>query len=382
MKELAIYVHLPFCVQKCLYCDFLSGPTHLSLIDEYIEKLTIEMQQHKEFVQKYKIRSIFLGGGTPSILNVIQIEKVMNALYDIIGNQLLENAEITIESNPGTLTEEKLKKYLELGINRISMGLQSTHNDELKNLGRIHSYEDFLDGFQKARNAGFKNINIDLMSGLPEQTLEKYETTLNRIIALNPEHISAYSLIVEEGTKFYEKYGTEEGMKKLPDEETDRLMYQRTKEILSQAGYQRYEISNYAKKGYESRHNISYWIGIDYIGFGLGSSSYFQKKRYHNEENMKYYLQKLSQNENVMNLDEELTLQDQMEEFMILGLRMIKGISKTEFEARFQKDVLSVYGGPIQKLLQLNLLEENGDYLCLTEQGIDVSNEIFTMFLD
>lgn len=382
MKELAIYVHLPFCVQKCLYCDFLSGPTHLSLIDEYIEKLTIEMQQHKEFVQKYKIRSIFLGGGTPSILNVIQIEKVMNALYDIIGNQLLENAEITIESNPGTLTEEKLKKYLELGINRISMGLQSTHNDELKNLGRIHSYEDFLDGFQKARNAGFKNINIDLMSGLPEQTLEKYETTLNRIIALNPEHISAYSLIVEEGTKFYEKYGTEEGMKKLPDEDTDRLMYQRTKEILSQAGYQRYEISNYAKEGYESRHNISYWTGIDYIGFGLGSSSYFQKKRYHNEENMKYYLQKLSQNENVMNLDEELTLQDQMEEFMILGLRMIKGISKTEFEARFQKDVLSVYGGPIQKLLQLNLLEENGDYLCLTEQGIDVSNEIFTMFLD
>lgn len=382
MKELAIYVHLPFCVQKCLYCDFLSGPTHLSLIDEYIEKLTIEMQQHKEFVQKYKIRSIFLGGGTPSILNVIQIEKVMNALYDIIGNQLLENAEITIESNPGTLTEEKLKKYLELGINRISMGLQSTHNDELKNLGRIHSYEDFLDGFQKARNAGFKNINIDLMSGLPEQTLEKYETTLNRIIALNPEHISAYSLIVEEGTKFYEKYGTEEGMKKLPDEDTDRLMYQRTKEILSQAGYQRYEISNYAKEGYESRHNISYWIGIDYIGFGLGSSSYFQKKRYHNEENMKYYLQKLSQNENVMNLDEELTLQDQMEEFMILGLRMIKGISKTEFEERFQKDVLSVYGGAIQKLLQLNLLEENGDYLCLTEQGIDVSNEIFTMFLD
>ncbi len=382
MKELAIYVHLPFCVQKCLYCDFLSGPTHLSLIDEYIEKLTIEMQQHKEFVQKYKIRSIFLGGGTPSILNVMQIEKVMNALYDIIGNQLLENAEITIESNPGTLTDEKLKKYLELGINRISMGLQSTHNDELRNLGRIHSYEDFLDGFQKARNAGFKNINIDLMSGLPEQTLEKYETTLNRIIALNPEHISAYSLIVEEGTKFYEKYGTEEGMKKLPDEDTDRLMYQRTKEILSQAGYQRYEISNYAKEGYESRHNISYWIGIDYIGFGLGSSSYFQKKRYHNEENMKYYLQKLSQNENVMNLDEELTLQDQMEEFMILGLRMIKGISKTEFEERFQKDVLSVYGGSIQKLLQLNLLEENGDYLCLTEQGIDVSNEIFTMFLD
>lgn len=382
MKELAIYVHLPFCVQKCLYCDFLSGPTHLSLIDEYIEKLTIEMQQHKELVRQYKIRSIFLGGGTPSILNVIQIEKVMNALYDIIGNPLLENAEITIESNPGTLTDEKLKKYLELGINRISMGLQSTHNDELKNLGRIHSYEDFLDGFQKARNAGFKNINVDLMSGLPEQTLEKYETTLNRMIALNPEHISAYSLIVEEGTKFYEKYGTEEGMKKLPDEDTDRLMYQRTKEILSQAGYQRYEISNYAKKGYESRHNISYWIGIDYIGFGLGASSYFQKKRYHNEENMKYYLQKLSQNENIMNLDEELTLREQMEEFMILGLRMIKGISKTEFEKRFQKDIRSVYGGTIQKLLQLNLLEENGDYLCLTEQGIDVSNEIFTMFLD
>lgn len=382
MKELAVYVHIPFCVQKCRYCDFLSGPRHLDKIDQYLDMLIIEISQYRELIKEYQVRSIFLGGGTPSILNENQIRRVMCALWDVIGEQVMKDVEVTIESNPGTLTEEKLKTYRELGINRISMGLQSTFNDELKNLGRIHTYEEFLEGYRLARKAGFQNINIDLMSGLPNQSLEKWETTLARIIELNPEHISAYSLIIEEGTNFYEQYGTEEGEKALPDEELDRLMYQKTKELLSAAGYERYEISNYAKPGYESRHNCSYWTGIDYLGVGLGASSLIQKNRYRNEENMECYLKTLVQNKVVRQLEETLDKQSEIEEYMILGLRMMKGVSKSEFFKRFGETMDMKYGEVLAQLKSLELITEEDDFVCLTEKGIDVSNEIFTMFME
>lgn len=382
MKELAVYVHIPFCVQKCRYCDFLSGPRHLDKIDQYLDMLIIEISQYRELIKEYQVRSIFLGGGTPSILNENQIRRVMCALWDVIGEQVMKDVEVTIESNPGTLTEEKLKTYRELGINRISMGLQSTFNDELKNLGRIHTYEEFLEGYRLARKAGFQNINIDLMSGLPNQSLEKWETTLARIIELNPEHISAYSLIIEEGTKFYDQYGTEEGEKALPDEELDRLMYQKTKELLSAAGYERYEISNYAKPGYESRHNCSYWTGIDYLGVGLGASSLIQKNRYRNEENMECYFKTLVQNKVVRQLEETLDKQSEIEEYMILGLRMMKGVSKSEFFKRFGETMDMKYGEVLAQLKSLELITEKDDFLCLTENGINVSNEIFTMFME
>lgn len=381
MKELAIYVHIPFCVQKCRYCDFLSGPAHLDKMDEYINMLLVEMEQYGELVKAYKIRSIFLGGGTPSILSVHQIKRVMGGLQKLVGDRMIPDAEVTIESNPGTLTEEKLRAYLESGINRISMGLQSTFDEELKNLGRIHTFEGFLEGYSLARKAGFKNINVDLMSGLPNQTLHKWETTLKRVIALEPEHISAYGLIIEEGTEFEKVYGTEAGEMELPGEELDRLMYQRTKETLKEAGYERYEISNYAKPGFESRHNCTYWTGVSYLGIGLGASSLLRKKRYRNEENMRYYLEKLSENKTVKNLEEELDKADEMEEFMILGLRMMKGVQKKEFEKRFGQTVEAVYGEAIEKLIQLKMLAETGDRLYLTEQGINVSNEVFTNFL-
>ncbi len=382
MKELAIYVHIPFCVQKCRYCDFLSGPRHLNKIDEYLDMLLIEISQYKDLIKEYQVRSIFIGGGTPSILNANQISRVMSALWDVIGDRVMENIEVTIESNPGTLTKEKLKAYQELGINRISMGLQSTFNDELKNLGRIHTYEEFLEGYRLARKAGFQNINIDLMSGLPTQSLEKWETTLSRIIELNPEHISAYSLIIEEGTNFYEQYGTEEGEKELPSEELDRLMYQKTKELLLEAGYKKYEISNYAKPGYESRHNCSYWTGIDYVGIGLGASSLIQKNRYRNEENMECYLKMLVQNKSVRQLEETLDRQSEIEEYMILGLRMMKGVSKTEFFNRFGETMDKKYGEILSRLKELQLIVEKEDFVSLTEKGIDVSNEIFTMFME
>lgn len=381
MKELSIYIHIPFCVQKCLYCDFLSGPSYYKKADSYIAMLVKEMEQYKERIKGYQVKSIFLGGGTPSILTPEQIEKVMSATYGMMDGHILPEAEITIEANPGTLTKDKLEMYRKLGINRLSIGLQSTWDDELKMLGRIHNYEEFLEGYHLARSLDFQNINIDLMSGLPKQTLEKWEMTLERIIQLKPEHISAYSLIIEEGTHFYEVYGTEKGEKLLPDEELDRLMYERTKELLKNAGYNRYEISNYAKPGMESRHNSSYWTGIDYLGIGLGSSSLLNKKRYRNEENMECYLERVEKDETVQYLEEVLTPQSEMEEFMILGLRMMKGVSRKSFDQKFGKPLEEVYGEEIQKLIQLNLVDEREGYLFLTDGGIDVSNEVFTMFL-
>lgn len=381
MKELALYVHVPFCVQKCLYCDFLSGPKNLDKIDCYIEALEKEIESQKELIGAYKVRSIFLGGGTPSILKPEQITKVMNALYGVAKEALLPNAEITIESNPGTLDKEKLETYRKLGINRISMGLQSTHNDELKALGRIHTYEEFLEGFALARKAGFDNINIDLMSGLPHQTPERYEETLKRVIALEPEHISAYSLIIEEGTRFYDLYATQKGAQLLPDEEQDRFMYHKTKELLDDAGYHRYEISNYARPGKESLHNKSYWTGIDYLGLGLGASSLIENKRYRNEENMTYYLSKVQQDQSVMNLEEVLSLEDRMEEFMILGLRLTKGISLARFQERFGHAVTNLYEDEIKRLTKLGMLNIENGYLSLTESGVDVSNEVLVHFL-
>lgn len=381
MRELSIYVHIPFCVQKCLYCDFLSGPKYFKRADDYIEMLTAEMEQYTELIKNYQVRSIFFGGGTPSILNSLQIEKIMTGLKKLIGDRLLPEAEITIECNPGTLTKEKLETYYKAGINRLSIGLQSTWDDELKMLGRIHTYEEFLEGYQLAREAGFQNVNIDLMSGLPNQTMEKWEMTLQRIIDLKPEHISAYSLIIEEGTEFYEHYGTEKGEELLPDEELDRLMYERTKEMLRNSGYHRYEISNYAKAGMESRHNSSYWTGIEYLGIGLGASSLIENRRYRNEENMECYLEKIKHGETVQNLEEVLNEKSKMEEFMVLGLRMMKGVKRTDFKDRFGTDMEQIYGKEISKLKTLNLLEEKEESLFLTDKGIDVSNEVFTMFL-
>lgn len=381
MKELALYVHIPFCVQKCLYCDFLSGPKNLDKIDIYIEALAKEMESHKKLIGTYQVRSIFVGGGTPSILNSEQITKVMQALYAAAKDVLLPTAEITIESNPGTLTKEKLETYRMLGINRISMGLQSTHNDELKALGRIHTYEEFLKGYALARKAGFDNINIDLMSGLPNQTPERFEETLNRIVALEPEHISAYSLIIEEGTRFYDLYATEKGSRLLPDEEQDRYMYHKTKEMLEGAGYHRYEISNYAKDGKESLHNLSYWTGIDYLGLGLGASSLIQNKRYRNEENMTYYIENLSEDKTVMNLEEVLSREDQMEEFMILGLRRTSGVSLTEFQKRFGEYLCDYYKKEIDYLTNLGMITIHDGFLFLTDKAIDVSNEVLTYFL-
>lgn len=393
--ELSIYVHIPFCVQKCLYCDFLSGPASKEKIDRYIEALCKEISWYHSIFRKHTIRSVFLGGGTPSILDAGQIEKLMSTIAEQaeLNIKAEMQPEITMEANPGTLTKEKLETCWKSGINRLSIGLQSADNEELKRLGRIHTYEEFLHSYFLARETGFQNINIDLMSGLPGQSMETFLETLLKVLELKPEHISAYSLIVEEGTPFYKIYGEGKGEDMLPDDELDRAMYHKTRALLYENGYEQYEISNYAKPGLESRHNISYWKSIPYLGLGLGASSLYEHKRFHNKSSMEDYLTFVEQTDSVKimtetefampgaYIEESLTVNAEMDEFMILGLRMIQGVSYTEFKQRFGKTIKEIYPKQLKRFLEEKLLIESEDRLMLTDRGIDVSNQVFMEFL-
>ena len=383
-KELELYIHIPFCVKKCAYCDFLSGPQDEETIEEYLTSLLEEIQAHglkKEFVSNYEITSIFIGGGTPSVLAEPQIKQVMETLHDVF--QIKQDAEITIEANPGTVTKEKLETYHNCGINRISFGLQSTNNDELKLLGRIHTYEEFLESFRLARECGFDNINVDLISAIPKQTVVSWEETLKSVIELNPEHISAYSLIVEDGTPFAKVYGEGcPGEKDLPSEEEERKIYYRTEELLKEAGYHRYEISNYAKEGKECRHNLGYWERKEYLGIGLGSASLINNVRYSNTSDLSRYI-KCAKHPDIIQEDiQVLSTQEQMEEFMFLGLRKMEGVSEREFDECFGVGIDEVYDKQLKKLIIEDLLERKDGWIRLTERGIDVSNYVFAEFME
>lgn len=387
-QELGLYIHIPFCVKKCDYCDFLSAPASEELKENYIQALLAEIHSYKGSVEDYTIPTIFIGGGTPSAIRSSYIVDLMKAIQEVFPIDQ-EHLEATIEVNPGNVTKEKLLAYKNAGINRLSFGLQSVNNKELKMLGRIHTYEQFVNNFELARELGFLNINIDLMSALPGQTLESWENTLTTIIALEPEHISAYGLIIEEGTPFFYTYG--EGaiyQKELPDEDTDRLLYHRTKALLRESGYHRYEISNYAKPGLECRHNISYWIGTQYLGLGLGASSLYQGKRFQNVQEVKTYINLCKENSRSDILPYELrneiqnrTVQDQMEEFMYLGLRLTAGIRMEEFLRRFGRDIKEIYQEEINHLVANHLIKIEGDQLALTDYGIDISNYVLSRFL-
>lgn len=377
-KELELYIHIPFCARKCAYCDFLSFAAPERVYQEYVEKLMEEIYGQSADFQDYVVSSIFLGGGTPSILPAELVEALFVVLYDCF--DIARDAEITIEANPGTLTMEKLQTYRRCGIDRLSIGLQSADDEELRTLGRIHCYDDFLKSFQRARQAGFTNINVDLMSALPGQSVQSWKNTLRKVMMLKPEHISAYSLIIEEGTPFYERY--HEDQSTFPDEDMDRDMYHLTKELMAAQGYQRYEISNYAKPGYECRHNIGYWTGVDYLGLGLGASSYTHGFRYHNVTDLDEYLSlDLSQAGAAARDIQELSLKDKMEEFMFLGLRLMKGVSGSEFFQRFGVNMWNVYGEVFARLKAQGLIEEQLPKVRLTEMGIDVSNAVLCEFL-
>lgn len=379
-KPLGLYIHIPFCVQKCKYCDFLSAPADDTTKKRYVDALCKEITGYKELTKEYELATIYFGGGTPSVLDASFIEQILDAVKKSFTVDMA--AEVTLEVNPGTASFDKLKHYKEIGINRLSIGVQSAKEEELKLLGRIHSFEDAKKTVEWAREAGFTNLSLDLMSALPGQSFEAYKENVEAILSLNPEHISSYSLIVEEGTTFYEQYA--EGMPKeeeLPDEETDRAMYAYTKERLVQAGYARYEISNYSKPGYESRHNSSYWIGTEYLGVGLGASSLFTNARYHNETDLVNYMEEMEAGRDVRREIERLVLEEQMEEFMILGLRMMCGVSRAEFQRRFGRPIETVYGSALKKLERQGLLTLEGDTIVLTETGIDVSNQVFVEFI-
>lgn len=403
MNGLEIYIHIPFCVKKCDYCDFLSAPADLETKEKYVEALINEIKLNKNKMSEYVVDTVFIGGGTPSLLEESQISKIMSVLRD--NCNMSENPEITIECNPGTITERKLWEYKKSGINRISFGLQSANDQELKSIGRIHNYAGFLESYNLARKCGFDNINVDLMSALPGQTLKSYEETLNKVVRLEPEHISAYSLIVEENTLMYDrvKKAQIKGINILPDEESERKMYYLTNNILRSNGYRKYEISNYSKLGKECKHNIGYWQRKEYLGFGIGAASLYKENRYNNISDINKYIEVLTNNikensiNNVGNSSEvenqvnilnsivknlqQLTERDRMEEFMFLGLRMMEGVSMEKFERYFGKPYMEVYGKVQKKMEDKRFLINDNGYVKLTEFGIDLSNYVMSEFL-
>ena len=382
-KELQLYIHIPFCVSKCAYCDFLSAPGKPEQVETYLEALMKEIESCKVWSAGYQVSTVFIGGGTPSILNEMQVERLFESIRHVF--ILKENAEISIEINPGAVSEGLFACYKRVGINRLSIGLQSIHHEELLTLGRIHTYQDFRKTYDTARTMDFDNINVDLMSALPGQTFCTWEKTLKEVADLQPEHISAYSLIIEPGTLFYTRYHNSSKTcpqpnshdTAFPDEEQEYIMYQNTEEILKTYGYHRYEISNYAKKGCECRHNLGYWERKEYLGLGLGASSLMNETRWSNVEHMEQYLGIIKEAQKQL-----LTLQEQIEETMFLGLRKSEGVSLKKFQKQYKKTVFDVYGRVIREMSDKGFLICQGDCLKLTKRGVDLSNYVMAQFLE
>lgn len=436
MKSISIYIHIPFCVKKCQYCDFLSAPADSRAQEVYLRALKQEIREQAARYWEYEVQTVFIGGGTPTAVPCEKLCEVLKTVFTCY--RVNPQAEISMEANPGTVTKESLLSYWKAGINRLSIGLQSADDGELKLLGRIHTYRDFLQTYRWAQEAGFTNINLDIMSALPGQSVENYKKTLETVLSLRPQHISAYSLIVEEGTPFYEKYGQEseklqatgEKQPDLPSEEEEREMYALTEKLLAAAGYHRYEISNYALPGMECRHNRVYWKRGNYVGFGLGAASMVENVRFENTRKMQEYLTEYagvpgaepvsaevtqgdaqalsneqefslredthSENAQVLSTWEDghskkehtfsknvhpLSQQEQMEETMFLGLRLTEGVSKAEFQRQFGVSMEQIYGEVIQENIAQGLLADEAGYVCLTREGMDLSNYVMAQFL-
>ena len=394
-NRLQLYIHIPFCTSKCCYCDFLSTSADTYTRKRYIESLLNEISGYKNEFDNYQVDTIFLGGGTPSILSGEAILRIFNTIYTTF--EVALHAEITMEVNPESVNEDDIAYWKKAGINRISIGLQSANEKDLRILGRKHNYNEFLCNYNVIRNNGFSNISVDLISGIPGQTLNSYTKTLDSVIKLRPEHISAYSLIIEEGTPFWNKYGKaslsandNDVISPICSEELDRQMYEHTKSILGNAGYRRYEISNYSVEGYECRHNLGYWDRVNYLGIGLGASSLINNIRYKNIGDMDKYIYtfvSVANSEYRLSkpyvIDEviELSTKDEMEEFMFLGLRKVTGVSRIDFQSQFGKPMECIFGEILIRLQEDKLIKFNDDYVYLTDIGLDLSNYVFSKFL-
>ena len=422
--ELGIYIHIPFCVKKCDYCDFISYPNCYDMQEKYVEKLIEEIEENQNILKSNFISTIYIGGGTPSLIKPELIQKILNKIYEIAEiknekgvlknvdgtesqhNAKKEKTEITIEVNPGTTTKNNLQMYRNCGINRLSIGLQSTDDTILKEIGRIHNYEQFLDTYNWAKEAGFENINVDLMLGLPRQDIEILKNSLENIVNLKPmpNHISVYSLIVEEGTQIEKRINS--GELKLPDDDEERKQYHYTKNFLELNGYKHYEISNFAKPGYESKHNMNCWEQKQYIGFGVAASSYVNGVRYTNTSSLEKYLSvdtlgiddfKRSSMEDIKNITEVTKIRNNFEmvktieetqnkidmekEFMMLGLRKLEGVSISKFEQKFGENPIYLFRNELQKLVEEDLLEVDLDDIKLTRKGLDLANLVWEEFI-
>ena len=388
MKDIGIYVHIPFCKHKCYYCDFISYANKESLVERYINVLIREitdvatgnrLDYENGIDELFNVNTIYIGGGTPSFIESKYIVNIISTIKEYF--KINENAEITLEVNPGTVNENKLKDYFNAGVNRLSIGLQATNDSLLKEIGRIHTYEEFLNTYKLARKIGFKNINADLMIGLPKQTIEDVEKAVNDLIKLGLEHISVYSLILEEGTVLEEQIRS--GKLKLPEDEEEREMYWKVKSILEANGYIHYEISNFAKKGYESQHNLDCWRQKEYVGFGVAAHSYTNAVRYSNIENLEEYIENYENDklEDNFVFNEKQTHNMKVKEYMMLGLRKLKGVSIQEFKEKFAANPIYVFKNELEKLVNEDLLEIDGDYIRLTKRGLDLANLVWEEFV-
>lgn len=377
--EIGVYVHIPFCIKKCYYCDFISYPNKLGVQEEYIKKLIEEIEENNKILKNNQITTIYIGGGTPSAINPELIKKVLDKICEVAEIEDRGKIEITIEVNPGTTTKNNLQLYKNCGINRLSIGLQSTNNKLLNQIGRIHKYEDFLNTYCWAVEAGFSNINVDLMLGLPNQTLNNIKESLEKITQLNPKpkHISVYSLIIEEGTEIEKKI--EKGELKLPEEYEERNQYKYTKNYLELNDYKHYEISNFSQQGYEAKHNMNCWKQKQYVGFGLSAHSYINGCRYSNTCNLEEYLNKKSQDIKIIH--ENQILEDMQKEYMLLGLRKIDGVSVSKFKEKFGENPIYLFRNELQKLVEEGLIVIDLDIIKLTNKGLDFANLVWEEFV-
>lgn len=375
--ELGIYVHIPFCIKKCYYCDFISYPNKFEKQEEYIKKVIEEIEDNKDILKENEITTIYIGGGTPSSIKPELIKNVLDKIYEVAETKDTENIEITMEVNPGTVTKNNLQMYKNCGINRLSIGLQSGNNRLLKEIGRIHSYEQFLDTYNWAKEVGFTNINVDLMLGLPNQTIADLKDSLEKVTNLEPKHISVYSLIVEEDTVMEKLIN--DGRLELPEEEEERNQYKYVKSYLELKEYKHYEISNFAKPGFESKHNSNCWEQKQYIGFGLAAHSYFDGCRYSNTDKLEEYMKNKSKDIKIIH--EKQSLDDMKKEYMLLGLRKLEGVKVSKFKEKFGENPIYLFRNELEKLVEEELVEIDLDNIRLTSKGLDLANLVWEEFV-